>query len=917
MKTGPDPALWQRLSPQLDELLELAPPARAARLAALRLEDAPLAEALAEMLDRLPALEAERFLDAPVLPRPAGLAGQTVGAYLLQREIGQGGMGSVWLAQRADGRYEGFAAIKFMRGGLVSPAATERFLREGQLLARLDHPHIARLLDAGVRPPQGGAAGQPYLVLEYVEGQPIDRHCEARGLSDRARVRLVLSVAAAVAHAHSRLILHRDLKPSNILVTADGQPKLLDFGIGKLLADADAEAGAGVAGPDAAADRTQFTQLAFTARCAAPEQLQQQDLTTATDVYALGVLLYGLLGGGHPTNPEGGGSVDQLHAVVHTVPARLSDAVRRTGGAQAARRARALQGDMDTILARALRKDPAERYANAADLAEDLRRWLDHEPVLARRDTAAYRIARFVRRHARAVVAAGSAGALALGGGAAVALWQAHEARHQRSQAEGLVEFMLRDLQPRLNQIGRPELLQAVGERAQAYYGDEDLRSMDSEALARRARALRVLGESARQRLDKAQAQRAFDQAADTTGRLLALAPNDIERLREHASSLERLVELQDSSTDKRAPLALARQISSLRRQAAALAPQDPVLRLQAVDGDHWLASALTTTPREAELMPLLDQADATLATLPAGLDGLERVRRINQALRGQTLGRLGRYAEAEAALQAYFAEPPSGPQAPASIWHRGEDRLLRRELTFILLNQGKLVEAVAQVRLLEASMDADAPLNRVNRVIAADMIYSRAFIGQVLWLCGAREQARGQLRAIDDLLAKVGEVSPDQGAWHVHTMGLVLALRLLLAPPAAGADAAMLAALQTHADHVAEAERRGHQLGAVVMALSLNLELAHGDALAARGETGPARQRWQTVAARALAPAQAGGHRAMYHLAQALLRLNQPQEAARWGERLQAEGWRHPDLALLRQRLTSTDVGKRTALAS
>jgi len=396
-----DPTAWRRLSPLLDELLELSPADRAARLAALREGDPALADDLVALLDSLPLLEAEGFLAMPALPPPTGLAGQAVGPYLLQREIGQGGMGSVWLAQRADGRYEGRVAIKFMRAGLVAQGAAERFLREGQLLARLDHPHIAKLLDAGVRPAEGAAGGQPYLVLEYVAGQPIDRHCDAQGLDTETRVRLVLAVLGAVAHAHSRLILHRDLKPSNILVTADGQPKLLDFGVGKLLADAEADPAAPP--HSAAAEVTQFTQLAYTARYAAPEQVQQQDLTTATDVYALGVLLYGLLGGGHPTEREGATPLAQMQAVVDSVPARLSEAVRHRGGAAAARQARALRGDMDTILARALKKDPAERYPNAAALADDLRRWLDHEPVQARRDTAGYRISRFLRRHGGAL----------------------------------------------------------------------------------------------------------------------------------------------------------------------------------------------------------------------------------------------------------------------------------------------------------------------------------------------------------------------------------------------------------------------------------------------------------------------------------------------------------------------------------
>jgi len=241
------------------------------------------------LLGRLADNDRDAFLERPALLREASMAGQTVGSYTVERELGQGGMGSVWLARRTDGRFEGFVAIKFLNAGLTARGGPERFAREGSILARLAHPNIARLLDAGV----AGGGSQPYLVLEYIDGLPIDRYCEARALDLAARVRLFLDVLAAVAHAHNRLILHRDLKPSNILVTAAGEVKLLDFGIAKLLDDATV--------PAAATELTQMAGRAFTLQYAAPEQLQGGDVATATDVYALGVLLYVLLGGVHPT----------------------------------------------------------------------------------------------------------------------------------------------------------------------------------------------------------------------------------------------------------------------------------------------------------------------------------------------------------------------------------------------------------------------------------------------------------------------------------------------------------------------------------------------------------------------------------------------------------------------------------------
>src|SRR5688572_29997269 len=306
----------EAISPHLDELLDLDEAQRAKRLEDLRGSDRELADEIAALLAGESAIEKRRFLEGSALePSTLGatLAGRQIGAYTLEHPLGQGGMGSVWLARRSDGRFEGKAAVKFLNLALMTRGGPERFAREGSALARLTHPNIARLSDAGVT-----EEGTPFLVLEYVEGEPIDRWCDAHRLGTRARIGLFLDVLAAVSHAHSKLILHRDLKPSNILVTADGQVKLLDFGIAKLLDD-------GLQG----ARPTELTQLAgraFTPEFAAPEQVQGEDASMATDVYALGVLLYLLLSGKHPTAQATHTPVEQLQAVIHTEPSRLSQA---------------------------------------------------------------------------------------------------------------------------------------------------------------------------------------------------------------------------------------------------------------------------------------------------------------------------------------------------------------------------------------------------------------------------------------------------------------------------------------------------------------------------------------------------------------------------------------------------------------
>ena len=384
---------------------------RAAMLAGLRAQDPQLAADLVALLEEAAAVSRESFLEEAVAlpPQPASLAGQTIGAYTLVSQIGQGGMGGVWLARRNDGRFEGYTAVKLLNPGLVGRAGEERFRREGSFLARLTHPHIARLLDAGV-----SSFGQPYLVLEYVDGEQIDRFCDARGLDVEARVRLFLDVLAAVAHAHANLIVHRDIKPSNVLVGGDGRVRLLDFGIAKLLED---EARAGEA-----TELTREGGRAMTPEYAAPEQLTGGAVTTATDVYALGVLLYLLLSGRHPTGPAQHSTADLVRGVVSTDPRRLSGVVTDARGQNtetlasiAARRAttpdglsRALKGDLETVVAKALKKKPEERYESVGALAEDLRRYLDHEPVKARPDTLAYRGTKFIRRHAQGVATTGA-----------------------------------------------------------------------------------------------------------------------------------------------------------------------------------------------------------------------------------------------------------------------------------------------------------------------------------------------------------------------------------------------------------------------------------------------------------------------------------------------------------------------------
>ena len=392
-----DKALWSALSPLLDRALDLDAAERAAMIAELRGQRPELAEHLEHLLAQHDRLLGSAFLESalPIEDSPLpSLAGQTIGPYTLEAPVGAGGMGTVWRARRSDGRFEGHVALKLLNLALLDRQGEERVKREGTLLARLTDPHIARLLDAGVTP-----GGQPYLVLEYVDGIRIDRFADAHRLDPFARIELFLQVAGAVAHAHAKLIVHRDLKPSNILVRPDGQVKLLDFGVGKLLEE------------DVGRQSTLTgTASALTPEYAAPEQVRGEVVTTAADIYALGVLLYTLLTGRHPTSDHCRTAADHLRALLDRDPARPSDAVVAPTAAEANERAllrqstpdrlrRLYRGDLDNVLATALDKLPDRRYASAAALGDDLKRYLNHEPLSAQGHAWTYRARKFVRRH--------------------------------------------------------------------------------------------------------------------------------------------------------------------------------------------------------------------------------------------------------------------------------------------------------------------------------------------------------------------------------------------------------------------------------------------------------------------------------------------------------------------------------------
>src|SRR5215470_5019015 len=404
-----DAAGWPLVKDVFQAALDRPPEERAAFLDSACAGDDALRREVESLL--VAQREAGAFLSRPAaLPAPPELEGRRVGPYRVLGPIGRGGMGVVYRAVRDDDVFRKTVALKVVAGG-ASAEHLRRLAHERQILGRLQHPNIATILDGGTTD-----EGQPYLVMEYVEGEAIDAYCAARGLGTRERLEMFRTVCSAVQYAHQNLVVHRDLKPQNVLVTPDGQPKLLDFGIAKLLA-------AGV-DPDETPTATLLPMM--TPEYASPEQVRGEAVTTASDVYSLGVVLYELLTGARPYSVRTGSLQEIVRVVCDTQPAVPSAAAPQAHG---------VRGDLDTIVLKALRKEPARRYASAQELADDLRRYLEGRPVLARKDTVGYRVGKFVGRH-RVGVAAAALVAASLVGGLVTTLRQARIAEANRLRAE-------------------------------------------------------------------------------------------------------------------------------------------------------------------------------------------------------------------------------------------------------------------------------------------------------------------------------------------------------------------------------------------------------------------------------------------------------------------------------------------------
>ena len=811
---------WARVLGHLDGALELPAAARDGWLDALALEPPRLKQALRSLLADRAVIETGDFLAAGA---EASLlhVGTRLGPWRLLRELGQGGMATVWLAERHDGAHRRAVALKLPRRVFGSRVVAERFERERDILSTLQHPHIAQVLDAGE------AQGQPWLALEYVAGRPITEHAAALQLGLKARLQLFLPVLQAVQHAHGQLVIHRDLKPANVLVAEDGSVKLLDFGVAKLLED------------DGASSETALTQLggrAMTPQYASPEQVAGRPLGVASDVYALGVLLYELLTGQLP------------YTLQRDTPAALEEAilqaqVQRPSQAVADRRlARALRGDIDTLVMKALEREPARRYASAAELAQDIERHLQSLPIAARPAGLALRLRKLWARQ-RLALSAATAVALALAGGAGVALWQAGQARAEATRAAAVQRFLLDIFKANSARQPDPEKARAATARELLDIGAERIDQALADQPALRLTLLDTLSEmykdlgletkaAALQRQAVAMALR--ESGRDSPEHLahlaqlanvLADAAGNAERQRVIDEGLGIVARLPDRPSVARLQLYI--EAVSLY-QSARLAEAETYSQRALADaralGDADLlrraheAAGVTAQLRGDDALAEERLAEAVRVGEAARLDSVELLRARAQLADAQA--RRLRLDASEATLRTALAEALriNGP-------NHVNTHQTRLRLAYTLARQGRLHDALAEHQTLQAALEAAPTLDTFTFPL-----HVTAY-AQTLTKLGRMAEAERLLRqAIDvrDRTRPGTRVAAELREFLVHPLlaqGRVADAEAVLAQAAAiRAAAGLKPGQRTWAQHAVA----GHELAR-----------ARGDAAAARAALG------------------------------------------------------------------------------
>jgi non-specific serine/threonine protein kinase/serine/threonine-protein kinase len=740
-----------------------------------------------------------------------------LGPYRLERELGRGGMGTVYLAVR-EGEVQKRVALKVLKRGMDTDAIVRRFRSERQILASLEHPFISTVLDGGTTP-----EGLPYFAMEFVDGKPIDEYCESAQLDTTARLELFRKICSAVQYAHQNLVIHCDIKPANVLVTAEGSPKLLDFGIAKLLNP--------VAGETLAL--TLDGSPLMTPEYASPEQVQGGVVTTATDVYSLGVLLYELLTGRRPYELTSRTPADIARVICDSVPERPSTAQHRRP-IDSHRLRRRLAGDLDNIVLKALNKEPQRRYASVDQFSEDIRRHLSGLPVLARRDTIGYRVGKFVRRN-RAGVAAAAVVLLALVTGIIATAWQARIARRERARAEQrfddvrqLAHVALLDIHDSIRDLpGATPARQLLVTKGLEYL-DKLSRDAGDRADLRRELAGAYLkigdvqGRPFNPNLgDTAGALASYRKAVSTYDALGAATSGDPALRREMALACQRLSEILSATGDTKEALVQAKRSLELLQQPSDAAPADggPVaaqLGRELAASYSRVGDLLSATGDTAGALEHRRRALAVMETVAAiAPDDLDTIRQMgiahsklgnqlgnpNYPNVGDTTGALEHLERAAAVFAAAVQTHP------ANATFRRNLAIARSNISDVLSAVKRPADALARQREALAAFEALAAADPANAAAKNDVAISVSKIAEMLDNSGrSAEAVREFQRALD---VHVGLAAADPSN---ESMQLELATdynRLATAQAKIGARQAALANHTRAVEMTRELQRR------------------------------------------------------------------------------------------------------------
>ena len=723
------------------------------------------------------------FIETPIVTLDEGLfdddeadrlIGTVVGHYEITKRIGSGGMGAVYLGRRADRQYEKLVAIKLIKRGMDTEAMLRRFRNERQILAGFDHPNIAHLLDGDTT-----EDGLPYFVMEYVEGVPIDEYCEAQALDVTARLQLFRQACAAVSYAHHRAVIHRDLKPSNILVGADGVPKLLDFGIARLLQ----------AGDTGDAPATMLEQRVLTPEYASPEHLLGAPVTTASDVYSLGVVLYRLLTGQLPFRLKAHTVDDIARTVGRTEPQRPSGVVEAASG-------RRLRGDLDNIVLMALRKEPARRYPSVEQFSEDIRRHLASLPVVARPDTLAYRAGKFVRRNTAASIAAALV-VLSLVGGIVMTSWQAERAREQEANAlaekaraerrfnevRQLARSVLFDYHDAIEDLsGATAIRERLVKDGLAYLdslageaGDDP--ELQRELAAAYDRLGDVRGEvySAASLGDTSGATDSYMKALRIREALAAALPGNLQTRRDLAASYRKIgMQLIETSDAVRGMEYLRKSVAAYE-QLAADQPESEEVRQELAAAYNSLGLAVEDTGDPTGALEYQRKALALREALVTADPGNQRLRRslvttyINVgralALSGDFHGGLASNRKAREACEALRAASPNNAdyRRLLAVTHQNDGDYLA-----MLHNYDAALQSFRRKLVLDEQALAEDPHNAVAR---ADMSYTRVRMGDLLAEGGRYAEALASYRKALAEQQRLGAESSEVLSLRYHTI--------------------------------------------------------------------------------------------------------------------------------------------------